>query len=170
MLVRHAEPQVSALVDPQEWSLSGVGRSAAEGLRDRLPSRGLWVTSTAVKAYETLLHARRAGSPSVTQGARLNEVRTVEPFDDDFRARRLAWFEGRLDDRHTGWETAREAAARFDAAVAEHSSMGAPLVIGSHGMVLTAWLVHGRGSVDEQAAGTFWEAMTFPDVIEVFQD
>ncbi len=60
-----------------------------------------------------------------------------------------------------------EAAARFDAAVREHSRLGFALVVGSHGMVLTAWLVHVRGAVTIQASGAFWEGMSFPDVIEV---
>jgi broad specificity phosphatase PhoE len=169
-LVRHSEPQVSPLVDPREWSLSESGRSAAERLRGRLPAVGVWVASTEAKAYETLLCARCDGYPSIAQDARLDEVRRVEPFGDDFRARRRAWVEGRLDERHMGWETPLDAATRFDAVVRGHSALESALVIGSHGMVLTSWLVHARGAVDQQAAGTFWEEMTFPHVIEVRQN
>jgi broad specificity phosphatase PhoE len=170
LLVRHAEPQVSPLVDPKEWLLSAAGRAAAKRLRGRLPATGLWVASTEVKAYETLRCARCEDYPSIAKDARLDEVRRVEPFDDDYGARRRAWVEGRLDERHMGWETPLEAATRFDEAVVEHSALGSALVIGSHGMVLTSWLVHARGAVDQQAAGTFWEGMTFPDVIEVRED
>src|SRR4051794_19483559 len=66
-----------------------------------------------------------------------------------------------------GWETPLEAAARFDAAVMDHATEDSPLVIGSHGMVLTAWLVHARGAVARHAAGEFWDALAFPDVVEV---
>lgn len=170
LLVRHAEPQVSPLVDPKKWSLSGAGRSAAERLRGRLPATGLWVASTEVKAYETLLCARCDGYPSITQDARLDEARRVEPLDDEFTVRRRAWVEGRLDERHVGWEKPLDAATRFDEAVRELSALGSTLVIGSHGMVLTAWLIHACGAVDHHAAATFWEALTFPDVIEVRLD
>lgn len=133
LLVRHAEPQASPVLAPGQWSLSIAGRAAAKDLRHRLPATGLWVTSTEVKAYETLLCARAAGQPMITQDPRFDEVRRIEPFDDDFRARRRAWVEGHLDERHRGWETPLEA----------------------------------RGVVDAETAGAFWDALTFPDVIEV---
>jgi broad specificity phosphatase PhoE len=167
LLVRHARPQASPAADPRHWPLSTTGRSAAMDLRGRLPATGLWVTSTEVKAFETLLRARPDDALSITQDARFDEVRRIEPFDHDFRARRRAWVEDRPDQRHAGWETPVEAATRFDEAVREHSALDSPLVIGSHGMVLTAWLVHARGAVARQAAGAFWAAMAFPDVIEV---
>lgn len=91
----------------------------------------------------------------------------IEPFDDAFRARRRAWVEGRLDSRHVDWETPLEAAERFDAAITEHARHAATLVIGTHGMALTAWLVHARGAVAEQEAGAFWAALAFPEVIKV---
>lgn len=167
LLVRHAEPQASPGADPQRWSLSEAGRSAATRLVSRLPATGRWVASTEVKAYETLLCARADEAFSIAQDARLDEVRRVEPFDDDFRARRRAWVEGRLDVRLAEWETPLEAAARFDEAVTDHSGRASTLVIGSLGMVLTAWLVHARGAVARQEAGGFWDAMAFPEVIEV---
>ena len=167
LLVRHAEPETSPTVAPQQWPLSTAGRNAATRLMGRLPATGRWVTSTEVKAYETLLCARSDEALSIAQDARIDEVRRVEPFDDAFRARRRAWIEGRLDMRHADWETPLEAAARFDEAITEHARCASTLVIGSHGMVLTAWLVHARGAVAEHEAGAFWAAMAFPEVIEV---
>ena len=99
LLVRHAEPQASAAAAPEQWPLSAAGRIAATRLMGRLPTTGRWVTSTEVKAYETLLCARSDEAVPITQDARFDEVR-VEPFDDAFRARRRAWVEGRLDLRH----------------------------------------------------------------------
>jgi broad specificity phosphatase PhoE len=165
VLVRHAEPQVSATMDPQLWPLSAAGRAAAGSLRGRLPGAGRWVASSELKAYQTLQCAR-PGSVAVSQEARFDEVRRVEPFDDDARTRRRAWVDGRLDERHRGWETPPEAAARFDEAVRDHVSASDTLVVGSHGMVLTAWLVHARGVLAAEDAGPFWEALAFPDVIE----
>lgn len=166
-LVRHAQPQVSPAADPRDWPLSGPGRSAARYLRGRLPVAGLWVASTEVKAFETLSCAKPDEAIVITTDERFDEVNRLEPFDGDVTARRRAWVDDRLDERHSGWETPLEAAERFEAAVRDHSALGSPLVIGSHGMVLTAWLVHVRGAVNRQAAGAFWEAMAFPYVTEL---
>jgi broad specificity phosphatase PhoE len=166
VLVRHAEPDVVAGVDPRQWVLSMAGRRAARGLRERLPRFGVWVSSTEAKAHETLVCAG-GGRVAVAQDARLDEVHRYEPFDQEFRARRLAWVEGHLDQRHAGWETPSEAADRFDRAIDEHAADGKPVVVGSHGMVMTAWLVRRRQVVAPKDAGSFWEALAFPDVIRV---
>lgn len=168
LLVRHAMPEITPSGDPRDWPLSPAGRTSAAKLHERLPSTGVWVASDEVKAYETLSCAAPPdrGIP-VTQDARFGEVRRIEPFDQDFKRRRRAWVEGHLDARHEGWERPSDAASRFDLAVGEYSARGRPLVIGSHGMVLTAWLVHIGFVAAGRAAGDYWEAMTFPDVIEV---
>lgn len=166
LLVRHAAPEVASGLDPRRWALSGAGRIAAAQLGARLPSYGVWVSSTETKAYQTLSYAAGA-DVEIAQDSGFDEVRREEPFDEGFRARRLAWVAGRLDQRHAGWETPTEAAARFDRAVSAHATPGAPLVIASHGMALTAWLVHARGRVPRHEAARFWEALAFPDLIEV---
>jgi len=167
LLVRHAEPQVSPTVDPRRWPLSEAGREAAGALLGRLPRTGRWVASSELKALETLQCARPDESVPVSQDDRFDEVRRIEPFDDDVVTRRRAWVDGRLDDRHRGWETPLEAAARFDEAVRDHAAAGPTLVVGSHGMVVTAWLVHARGTVAAQDAGAYWEGLGLPDVIEL---
>jgi broad specificity phosphatase PhoE len=123
------------------------------------------VASSELKAYQTLQCA--GPSVRVLQDARFDEVRRVEPFDYDFRTRRRAWVEGRLGEWHRGWETPLEAAARFDEAVTDHTASSPTLVVGSHGMVLTAWLVHARGVVDVKDAGAFWAALDLPGVIDL---
>lgn len=66
-----------------------------------------------------------------------------------------------------GWETLPEVAQRFDEAVRARSEPGRELVIGTHGMALTAWLIH-CGRVEHGAAATrFWAALEFPDIVEV---
>lgn len=166
LLVRHAEPEVVPGLDPRRWTLSDAGRIAAAELAARLPSYGVWMSSTETKAYETLSYA--AGPDlAIAQDPGFDEVRRDEPFDEGFRARRRAWVEGRLDERHAGWETPTEVAARFDRAVTAHAAPGTPLVIASHGMALTAWLVHARCQVPQHEAARFWETLAFPDVIAV---
>ncbi|MFZ2503885.1 MAG: histidine phosphatase family protein [Nocardioides sp.] len=166
LVVRHAEPAVSPAVDPNAWQLSEAGRDAATQLGQRLPRDGRWVASTERKAYETLLYVGHS-SVTVRQDSRFDEVRRNEPFDDDFKTRRRAWVEGRLDVRHSGWESPHEAAERFEDAVHDHSADAEYLVVGTHGMVLTAWLLHARQQLEPSEAGSFWEHMTFPDIIRV---
>lgn len=57
-------------------------------------------------------------------------------------------------------------ASRFAAAVREgrRRRHGRDLVIATHGMAMTRWLVHAVGLADP--AG-FWAALTFPDLVRV---
>ncbi len=167
LIVRHAEPDAVPADDPRTWRLSAAGRTAARRLRPRLPREGRWVSSTEAKAHETLLCAAGREPIAVARDAGFDEVRRDEPFDEDFLARRLAWVSGEPDERHAGWETPQEAAARFGLALARHTAPDAPLVVASHGLVITAWLVHGRGRLDPSDAGRFWQNLAFPDVVEL---
>lgn len=166
LLVRHAEPEAMPSVDPREWGLSRDGRIAATALRARLPATATWVSSTESKARETLACAGGEGA-HIAQHDGFDEVGRNEPFDDGYLSRRLAWVEGRLDERHSGWETPAAAAARFGRAIRAHARRGSTLVVASHGMVFTAWLLHEHGSLEPHTAGEFWRGLAFPDVIEV---
>jgi len=123
------------------------------------------VASTEAKAIETLrLAPDRASVPT---DARFDEVaRPGEPFDGAFRAARLAWVEGTVDHRNAAWEPPEQAARRFDAGVRAHASADA-LVVGTHGMVMTAWLVSIGHVAPGVAAGELWERLTFPDIVRV---
>lgn len=124
------------------------------------------MSSEEVKAVETL-QCLSPQPAAIMQDPRFNEVRRQDPFDEDFMSRRRAWIEGELDRRHARWERPHEAADRFDRAVRDYAASEQRLVIGSHGMVITAWLI-GRGHVRAGAdAGRFWEALAFPDLVTV---
>lgn len=166
LVVRHAEPEVLPDSDPRSWPLSEAGRTAASQLSHRLPRTGRWVSSTERKALETLLYAGPSRM-AVTKDPGFDEVRREEPFDDDFKSRRRAWVESRLDDRHSSWEPPEQAAERFEIAVREHLADARSLVVATHGMVLTAWLVHARKQLTPSEAGSFWERMRFPDIVRV---
>lgn len=72
---------------------------------------------------------------------------------------------GRLDERHTGWETHAQAADGFDEGI--RTAPPGDLIIATHGMCLTAWMVH-RGLVETgDEAIRFWEALTLLDVIRI---
>lgn len=168
VLVRHADPAATPDADPRRWPLSAEGRAAARRLQERLPS-GLWVASTETKARETLELAA-GGAVPVPQDEGFDEVRREgEPFGEHFQAGRYAWIAGRHDERHTGWETRQQAADRFEDAVRRHAPDAAEgvLVVGTHGMVLTAWLVLVARRLDPEHATRFWTDLRLPDVIEV---
>ncbi|MFC7620421.1 histidine phosphatase family protein [Microlunatus sp. GCM10028923] len=163
MLVRHAAPVSQAGLDPGAWPLSPAGRRAAAELRSRIPADATLAASTETKAIETLCLAAGRTADELHLDHRFGEVvRPGEPFDDDHRSRRLAWVIGRPDGRHRSWETPEQAAARFQAGL---DDLHGDVVVATHGMVLTAWLV-ARGVVAAgAAAGSFWTGLAFPDVI-----
>jgi broad specificity phosphatase PhoE len=167
ILIRHAMPTVNASQPPNEWPLSPAGRAAYAALGRVLPDRAAWLSSTERKAVETLALARSNQAADMVQDDRFDEVvRPGEPFDDDVHDRRLAWVEGRPDKRHHGWESPEHGAERFQTAVSEQKS-AEPLVIATHGMVLTAWLVSIGHVQPGRPAGAFWSRLAFPDVIRV---
>jgi len=164
--VRHAAPTVSGSAPPGAWPLSPAGRAAARDLR--LPAGTHAVASDERKAAETL--ALALGVADVPSDPRFGEVRRPpEPVTPGFRAVRRAWVEGALDGRHDGWETPAGAARRFGDAVREHAA-GRDLVVATHGMVLTSWLVALGRVPTGPPAGTFWAELGLPDVVPVDLD
>ncbi len=162
VLVRHAAPQVDPSRDPHDWALSAEGRSAADRLRSRMPTSATFAASDEPKAIETLCAATDA---QFSVDARFGEVRRPrEPISDDFRAVRRDWIAGALDARHEGWESPDAASARF--ANGLDALAGEVLVVATHGMVLTAWLVS-VGEVRARAAADFWERLALPALFEV---
>lgn len=121
-IVRHAMPTVNPKLSPAGWELSIEGRAAARALQGRLPLDVPRVASAERKSQQTLALAL-PGQFAIDE--RFNEVRRPpEPIGGDVRPVRRAWVEGMLDERHVGWETPSEAAARFDAAVRASTTNG----------------------------------------------
>jgi broad specificity phosphatase PhoE len=141
VLVRHAMPVMEPLMLPDRWVLSDEGRAAAGRLA--LAEGARLVASGEPKAIQTLEHAG-----PVTSDMRFNEVRRVEPFDDNFRAVRRAYVDG-VD--HPDWEPRDEVVARFGEGIASYPDR--PLVVASHGMAMTLWLTARIGLADP---GEFW--------------
>jgi broad specificity phosphatase PhoE len=152
-------PAFGPLQPPDQWKLSPEGQLAAVALGPCLPSGAYLSASTEPKAWETL---SPFGRPHLDR--RFGEVvRLGEPYDGNFRELRRSYIEGR---DHPGWEPRAEAAARFDAAIADHLARAgtAPLVVATHGMVMTLWLT-ARVALAEP--GAFWAALRLPDVLRV---
>ena len=125
---------VRRAVPPQEWPLAGDGRVAARRLTAYLPSGAYLAASDEPKAWQTL-----EGAGEVIRDPRFGEVRREgEPWDG-FRELRRAYVDGA---EHPGWEPRAEVAARLEAAVEDYVARvaGRPLVVASHGMVVTVWL------------------------------
>ncbi|WP_309129262.1 histidine phosphatase family protein [Microbacterium sp.] len=162
-LVRHAMPVVDVAVDPAAWSLSAEGAAAASALH--LATDAVAVSSPELKALQTVALARGVATDEVAVDARFREVDRVEAVHDGFREARRAWVTGVLDSRHEGWEHPDAAARRFHEGLLAHPAEH--LVVGTHGMVLTAWMV-ARGLVAPGApAAAFWEALGLPAVVEL---
>jgi broad specificity phosphatase PhoE len=156
ILVRHAMPAATPDVAPAEWPLSTDGVRGALALRDLLPRDARLIASTEPKAWQTLGEVTE-----VVRDARFREIdRPDEPWSDDFRERRAEYVAGKI---HPGWEQHADVARRFGAGVAGHYDAGSrAVVIATHGMAMTTWLVS-VGAVDREAAAAFWRTLRFPD-------
>jgi broad specificity phosphatase PhoE len=156
-LVRHAMPVVSRELAPGGWPLTPEGRARGEQLRQTLPARAYTVCSDERKAWETL-----GGAPSMVRDPRFNEVlRFGELWGADHRRLRRLYIEGA---EHAGWEAHSAVVRRFDSGVTAHTAIadGRPVVLVTHGMAMTLWMVS-RGLVPAADAGRFWSELAFPD-------
>lgn len=166
IIVRHAEPEVRADLPPASWPLSTAGRLAAAGLRGSLPEADRLASSSEPKAIQTISLAAAVGPGAITIDDHFGEVRRPgEPFDDHHRERRLAWITGRPDARHASWETPEQAAGRFQDGLDQLD--GEIVVVGTHGMIITAWLVAIGELRPGDPAGAFWQQLAFPDVLTI---
>jgi 2,3-bisphosphoglycerate-dependent phosphoglycerate mutase len=158
-------PAATSDLPSNEWGLTTEGRAAAEALVHALPTGARLVSSEERKAWETL------GGPAnrVVRDGRFDEVhRPAESWQDDVSELRLRYVAGT---RHRGWERHADSAARFESGVADHlkAADGAPVVVATHGMVMTNWLVN-REALTQSEAGDFWSALQFPDAFVLGSD
>lgn len=162
-LLRHAMPDADPTTPSNRWPLSSAGVAACATLVGRLPEDAVRLSSAEVKAQQTLT-LLLPGPYLVDPG--LNEVhRPGEPWSDSVRSGRRAWIMGARDERHRGWETMAAAAARVDHVCARWADND--LVLATHGMVITAWLVGAGRLRAGPDAMRFWERLAFPDLITV---
>lgn len=167
-LVRHAMPEIDPGAAPESWPLSPGGRLAASALRHDLPWPAVAIASPETKAVETLGLAMGQDTSQIVIDEGFREIiRPGEPFDDDVASRRLAWVEGRRDRTHDGWESPVDAATRFQQAIDRHRPPTGPMILASHGMVITAWLSSVGHVSPGDSAGAFWSQLRFPDVVRM---
>lgn len=162
VLLRHAMPLTSPDVLPEQWELGDEGRSGARELAPALPADAYYAASDEPKAYQTAEEIAALRGGTVVRDARLGEVRRPFVWGEDYRRIRREYVEGA---DHNGWESRAAVVARFTAAVQDHAAAAAaPLVLASHGMALTVWLV---SVLSLPAPGAFWADLRFPDAIAI---
>jgi broad specificity phosphatase PhoE len=168
-LIRHAMPQVDADVPPHRWQLGLDGRAAAAALRTAVPDPAYLVASDEPKAVETMREL--AGHRDIPMDPGFAEVRRRKFWttDEEYRDLARSYLDGA---EHPAWEAHQAVVDRFDAALARNAARaadaGRALVVGTHGMAMTLWLAS-RKLIDT-ANTEFWEALRFPDLIDVDLD
>jgi 2,3-bisphosphoglycerate-dependent phosphoglycerate mutase len=166
ILIRHAMPNVDADVPPHRWQLGVEGRAAAASLREALPDNAYLVASDEPKAVETIREI--AGHRDIPMDQGFAEVRRRKFWktDEEYRDLARSYLEGV---EHPAWEAHQAVVDRFDAALTRNAARaadaGRALVVGTHGMAMTLWLASRK--LIEPANTAFWEALGFPDLIDV---
>jgi broad specificity phosphatase PhoE len=162
ILVRHARPRIEPDLAPPRWPLSDEGRVAAQALALRLaPLRPIvTVASTEPKAIETAqilvrgLGLAVAADPAFDEHRREAWLFEADPSAVTARVRRVLAEPGASID---GAETGEAARARFAAGLAAHAAR--PLLVASHGTVLSLWLADRLG----MGAGELWSSLKTPE-------
>ena len=163
ILIRHAAPAQDPDVPPPQWSLSDEGRAAARALAGKLKhlTPVAVVSSPETKALETVrILTEGLGLEVATDPAFAELHRPRWPFSD------TATFEARvaklLENPHLsieGAEPAGEAAARFSEGLFRHAAR--PLMVGSHGTILAAYLGLQTGRHDAE----LWKSLHLPEAL-----
>ena len=113
------------------------------------------VSSTERKAWQTL-----GGASAVILDPRLCEVgRPRERWTEDSLEVRAQYVSGT---HHRGWEAHVDVVQRFRSALAQYRHSGRPVVVETHGMAMTTWLV-GEGALASSEAARFWRDLRLPD-------
>ncbi|CAN5794646.1 hypothetical protein BH11PSE1_BH11PSE1_15640 [soil metagenome] len=163
ILIRHAAPAQDPNVPPPQWPLSGEGQAAAKALATKLKHLApvAAVSSPEIKALETVrILTEGLGLTVETDPAFAELHRPKWPFSD------TATFEARvaklLENPHLsieGAEPAGEAAARFSEGLFRHAAR--PLMVGSHGTILAAYLGLETGDL----TGDLWKSLRLPEAL-----
>jgi len=162
VLVRHAEPLVTADTPGARWPLTDKGNEDALSLGARIADQftptSVW-TSPEKRAHETAMLVCSAVPVLVRQ--ELSEVKKPWYATADEHAKAVnRYFRGESLD---GWESRAEAVARL-AQLKEEAGSSEQVVVVTHGVILTSWLVHEIGLDDPFS---FWSNLRVPDAWEL---
>jgi 2,3-bisphosphoglycerate-dependent phosphoglycerate mutase len=163
ILVRHAAPRIIEEASPTRWSLSEKGRTAAAHLGEQLAeiSPAGVVSSPEPKAAETAgIIGDCVGLPVILDGGFVEHRRPglgfVSPEQFEASIRRV--FE-HPSERPFGGESADEAHARFEEALARHSKR--PLIVVTHGTVLSLFVARLCGIEPMR----LWASLELPEAL-----
>jgi broad specificity phosphatase PhoE len=161
ILVRHAQPAIDERRPPPEWRLSEAGRAAAGALAERLAAYApaAAVASPEPKARDTgEIIAANFGLTVTPDAGFAEHHRRDLPFGarEDFEARMAAFFAAPKEP-FFGGESGEAARARFAAALAGHTAR--PLLVATHGTILTLYLAPILGL----APFVLWKSLRLPE-------
>lgn len=163
VLIRHARTHKVPQRPVAEWELAhGAAEECAvlaAGLRARYDLSGAtWASSPESKAIAT---ARYLTDAPVGVVEELREVRRGG-WLDNYDQTVAEFFAAPSRPAGDGWETAAEARQRFDDGLRHlvGASRGGPLVVVSHGLVLSAWAF---AELPPAQVMTNWQALRMPD-------
>ena len=162
VLIRHAQPLVTAGTPPDQWPLTEEGSHDA-----RLLGRGLAAdsistvvfTSPELKARQTAALAFPAVAVHVLE--RLREVERpwyAEP--DELNLAAARYLRGEVVE---GWERRQDVIARLSSLM-PGGTPGERVVIVSHGILMTTWIHHEIGL---EYPYRFWSDLRLPDAWEL---
>lgn len=165
VFIRHAMPHVDSSIDPGAWMLSDEGAAAARTMRTRVDEAMTIASSPERKSIETVALATDRSTHAIRVFEGFREIDRDESVSPDFREARRAWIAGDRDHRHSSWESSKAASERFSAALSQITTDTA--IIGTHGMVLTNWLVSIGLLPTGRTAVEFWEQLSFPTEVRI---
>jgi broad specificity phosphatase PhoE len=164
LLVRHSLPEREPDVPSEDWSLSEEGRRRCGPLASELAAFDptVLLSSPEAKAYETaeLVAPTLELDLQVSDGLRETERRGVGWLERDELRRRIHELFERPEDVVFGEESAGAALRRFQAAV---EGLPEQAVVVSHGTVISLYVAARTGEDPWEV----WQALDFPDVVEV---
>jgi broad specificity phosphatase PhoE len=142
-LIKHAEPAVQPDVPAEQWTLSHRGIEEARGIAEAARA---WNLQAVYSSFEP---KAKATGLIIAEPANL-QVRVIEGFEelrlgqwianaDDFNDLVRQILDAPAESAH-GAETARSAAARFEAAMNVVLDADLPAAVVSHGRILAAYL------------------------------
>jgi len=171
ILVRHSISAVDVSVPPSQWPLSDPGVEAVGGLARTLADREISdiVSSAEPKAAGTARELARLLDRgwSTASGLHEHERERMDWYGDEVWHAQLRKFFDNPDDVVFGLESARQTLDRFSAAVdnvlREVDGNDGPVVIVSHGTVMSLFIARQQG-VDPYS---IWRALKMPDYVEL---
>ncbi len=168
-LVRHAVAAPHPDIAEPDWPLTDAGHVQARDLVVSLgkePVAAIW-SSPYQRSMDTVAPLSDHFSHDIQSHEGLRERRWSDVWLEDFLPHLERSF-NELDFRLPGGESAREALYRFESALIEiaGSAEGAPIVVGTHGNVLSLFL----RSLDLRADFQFWKDLPYASVFKVDWD